>query len=358
MIGVHLEYSLILFFVIVAISIYRGYRSGIAVIIARVMSLALAYAATFLFTETFATWVQSVSPLKGMLSYMAAGMILFISASLIFSSLFLLVTKTLFATNDRPSKGAAIGGAVLGGTLGCVVGIIAVWFLSTAYDLIQLKANKPVGQPTAFEKTAKQLTSGAIKKIAQQGLGDSELSGGAVNLLSDPSKNVKHYNSLAKSGELSRFFQSPAVRQALDNRDPAALFKTSSFKRLTENNDFQQLAKMLNLAKDQTERDQKLAVQITKVWAQVQQLQTNQEYLAITQDPFVKRSLESGNLFNLLNNEKIANLFKIMSETDVGEISFDGSALANKEQPSTTKRVHRWTDENGRVHYSDKKPEQ
>ena len=353
--GVNVEYSLIIFLVVVAVSVYRGYRSGAAVIISRILSLALAYAAAFLFAEKLGDWIQTISPLKGLLSYFAAGMILFVGASIIFSSLFSLVTKTLFSSKDGVSSGSAIGGAILGGTLGCVVGIIAVWFFSTFYGLIQLKSNRPVNEPTAFEKVAQDITGGAIEKIAEQGLGDSELSGGAVKLLSDPSKNVKHYKQLAQSGELSRFFNSYAVRQALENRNPAALYSTSEFKRLTSNNDFSQLASMLSLSDDPDETNQKLAVQITKVWAQVQQLQTNPEYLAIIDDPFVRRNLESGNLFNLLNNEKISQLFKIMSNTDVGNIEFNSNGLTSDNLPTAPKKVYRWVDENGKVHYSDKK---
>lgn len=352
--GANVEYSLIIFLVVVAVSVYRGYRSGIAVIISRILSLALAYAAAFLFAEQLGEWIQSISPLKGLLSYFSAGVILFVGASLIFSSLFSLVTKTVFS-KEGVSSGSAIGGAILGGTLGCIIGIIAVWFFSTFYGLIQLKSNKPVSEPTAFEKVAQDITGGALKKIAEQGLGESELSGGAVKLLSDPGKNVKHYKQLSSSGELNRFFNSYPVRQALENRNPAALYTTQEFKRLTDNDDFQQLASMLNLSEDPTESNQKLAVQITKAWAQVQQLQTNPEYLSIIEDPFVRRNLESGNLFNLLNNEKISQLFKIMSDTDVGNIEFNSSDLMNDNLPMAPKEVHRWVDENGKVHYSDKK---
>lgn len=350
-----MEYSLIIFLVIVAISVYRGYRSGVAVIISRILSLALAYAAAFLFAEKLGDWIQTISPLKGLLSYFAAGMILFVGSSLIFSSLFSLVTKTLSSSKGNVSSGSAIGGAVLGGTLGCLVGVIAVWFFSTFYGLIQLKTNKPVSEPTAFEKVAKGITGRALEKIAEQGLGDSELSGGAVKLLSDPGKNVKHYKQLQNSGELNRFFTSYPVRQALENRNPAVLYSTNEFKSLTGNNDFKQLASMLSLSDDPVESNKKLAVQITKAWAQVQQLQTNPEYLSIIEDPFVRRSLESGNLFNLLNDSKISQLFKIMSNTDVGSIEFDSSSLNGDNLPIAPKAVYRWVDENGKVHYSDKK---
>jgi hypothetical protein len=349
------EYSLIIFLLIVAVSIYRGYRSGVAVIVARIFSLALAYAAAILLTERLGGWVQTITPLKGLLSYFAAGMILFIGASVVFSSLFSLVIRTAFPAKEGVSQGSAIAGALLGGTLGLIVGIIAVWFLSTFYGLLQLKANKPVNPPTGFEKAAQKITSGALKQIAEKGLSDSELSSGAISLLSDPGKNIKHYKQLASSGLVTQLFNSGQVRQALEDRNPARLHDTEEFKQLVNNPDFKVLASTLGLSNDEEQTNQKLAVKITKAFAQVQQLQTDPEYLSIIEDPFVRRNIESGNLFNLLNNEKIARLFSIMARTDVGGIEFDSSSLNTNQVPQIKPQVHRWVDENGKVHYSDKK---
>lgn len=352
-----MDLSLIIFVVIVAVSAFRGYRSGIAVIVARILSLALAYASAILLTDRVAVLVQNLTPLKGLLSYFAAGTLIFIVAGLVFSSLFSLVTKSIAASSketNQVSNGSAISGAFFGGIVGCFVGILSVWFLTTFQSLILIKKGESSAEMGKFQQTAQQLTGKAFEGIADRGLGDSDLASGAVKLLSNPGKNIQHYKQLAKSGELREFFQDNSVRASLDSRNPAALLNSKAFTRLANNPDFDALAGMLDLSEDPEQRNKLLATKVTTLWAQIQQVQNNSRYQEITNDPFIKRNLQSGNLFNLLNDQKIGELIKIISSTDVGEIEFQPQGSEQDDFPQSSGKVHRWVDENGKVHYSDK----
>jgi len=353
-----MDYSLIVFLVVVAVSAFRGYRSGIAIIISRVFSLALAYAAAILLTDSVAAWIQKVSPLQGVLSYFAAGTLLFVIASLVFSSIFSLFTKTLFGASKDVTQGSAMAGALLGGVLGCFVGILAVWFFTTFQGLLLVKKGGQIEPISGFQQTAQELTGKVLQGIAEKGIGDSELAVGAVKLLSNPAENIQHYNQLAKSAELKEFFQNNVVRNALDSRNPEALLKSEAFSRLASNQDFEALASMLNLSDDTEKRNQLLATKVTKMWAQIHQVQNNPRYQEIVNDQFIRRSLQSGNLFNLLNDKKIGELLNIISSTEVGEIKFEQGSADIEPVINKSSKVYRWVDENGKVHYSDKKKDQ
>jgi hypothetical protein len=349
-----MDLSLIIFLIVVAVSVFRGYRSGIAVIISRVFSIAFAYAAALLFTDTVAILVQKITPLQGFMSYFAAGTLLFLVASLVFSSIFSLLVKTIIGPSKQVSQGSAIAGAALGGTLGCFIGILAVWFFTTFQGLLLIKNGGQAEPVSEFQKSAQELTGKVFKGIADNGTGDSELAVGAVQLLSNPVENIQHYKELVKSGELKKFFANNTVRNALDTKNPTALLNSKAFSQLARNQDFEALINMLNLSGDAEQRNQLLAVKVTKLWAQVQQVQNNPRFQEITNDPVIKQSLQSGNMFNLLNDKKIGELLEIISSTDVGEIKLEPQANQLDAAPKNTGKIHRWVDENGKVHYSDK----
>ena len=357
-----MDYALILFIIVIAVSAFRGYRSGALVIGTRILSLALAYAAAIVFTDKVEGWLQGISPLQGMLSYLSAGTLVFIASGLVFTSIFSLASKVLFASNKDISQGSAIAGAALGGVVGCFVGILAVWFFTTFQSVLSIKKGEVAEPNSAFQKTAQNLTGKAFQGIVDSGITDSELAVGAVKLLSNPAKNIQHYNQLNKSGELSQFFQNGQVQIALDNRNPAALMSTGAFERLASNQDFDELASLLNLSDDKQQRNQILATKVTKMWAQIQQVQNNPRYQEIINDPAISQSLNQGKLLNLLNNKNITELLSIISSTKVDEVVFDESQLKGNQQSEANKlkkpqKVYRRVDKNGKVHYSDKKIE-
>ena len=362
-----MELSLIIFLGIVAVSAYRGYRSGTPAIVGRLFSVALGYAAAILFTDSVAGLIQQSTPIKGLLSFFAAGTLLFVIASLVFSSIFKLAISGILGKQASPSQASAIGGGMLGATLGCFIGILAIWFFTTFHSLLLVKAGNEVKEPGAFQQKVLQISEGAMEGIAEQGFADSDLATGTAKLLSNPAKNIKHYTSLAKNGELKRFFQNPQVRNALDSRNAAALLNNSAFKSLATNKDFKALVDMLNLDADPIKRDQLLATKVTKMWAQINRVQDNPRFQQITSDPFIRRSLQSGSLLDLLNNQDIAELINIISSTDVGEIKYDPNMTSSKqddglnpnvEEPEVkSQQVYRWVDEKGKVHYSDRKKE-
>ncbi len=349
-----MNFTLLLFLIIVAVSAFRGYRSGILVISARLFGLALAYLAAILFTTSVASLLQKHTAIEGLITYLIAGTLVFIVTSLFLSSLFSWLIRHSATKSKESSKASSVAGGFFGAAIGSVVGLMAVWFVSTFQEILLAKKGQPIAESSAFEQTAKKLTGAAIGKIVSGTTGDSDLASGAAQLLSNPAENIQHFNRLTQTGVLRNLLQSSEVRSALDSQNPAALLSSSAFKQFTQNTDFVALTNELNLADSGEQRNKQLAVKITRLWAKVKQVQNNPQYLEIVEDPQIKQMLQSGNAYKLLNSAKIERLLQIISSSKAPVIIFQETE-AQQGLAVEKKSIYRWVDKDGKVHYSDKK---
>lgn len=367
--------TLLLFIIIVAISAFRGYRSGIFVIAARMISLAVAYLAAILFSADAAKLIQEYTSIEGMISYVIAGTIVFLVTSIILSLIFSTLIRHFTAKSKENNKTASsVAGGLFGAVVGCFIGLMVVWFVSTIQEILLVKKGQQIVQPSVLEQTAKKLTGAAIGGIVSTATGDSDLAAGAKQLLSNPAQNIQYFNRLTQSGTLRNFFQDSQVRTALDSQNPAALLNSQVYKNLTGNPDFVGLTKQLKLSGTSENKDKQLAIKVTNMWAQIKQVQNNPQYREIMQDPEIKHMLRSGNAYKLLSSAKIERLIQIISSSEVPkfdnqdagyqessyqEARYPEKASQQKGEQSNLlvekKSIYRWVDEDGKVHYSDKK---
>lgn len=349
-----MDFTLILFLSIVAVSAFRGYRSGILVIAARVVGLAFAYLAAILFTNSAASLLQKHTAIEGFIAYMIAGSLVFIITSILLSSLFSLLIRNFATKSNETNRASSVAGGLFGAVVGSIVGLMAVWFVSTFQEILLVKKGQQIAKSSAFEQTAKKLTSEAISGIIKGSTGDSDLANGAASLLSNPAENIQHFNRLSQTGVMRNLLQNSEVRTALDSQNPAALLNSSAFKQLAANADFIALTNELNLTDIGEQRNKQLAIKLTSIWAQVKQVQNNPQYLEIVQDPEIKQMLQSGNAYKLLGSAKIERLLRIISSSKTPEIVYQEPSDQSA-KPNQQKAIHRWVDEDGKVHYSDKK---
>ncbi len=358
-----MDISLLLFIIIVAVFAFRGYRSGILVIAARVVGLLLAYLAAILFTNSAANLLQKHTAIEGLIAYMIAGSLIFIVTSILLSSLFSLLIRHFSEKSNETSnissetnRASSVTGGLFGAVVGCIVGIMVVWFVSTFQDILLAKKGQQIAQSSAFEQTAKKLTgaaiSGIVNGVVSSSTGDSGLANSAAKLLSNPAENIQHFNRLTQTGALRNLLQNSEVRSALDSQNPAALLDSQAFKQLAVNPDFVALTSELNLVEKGPQKDKQLAIKMTRLWAQIKQVQNNPQYLEIVNDPEIKQMLQSGNAFKLVNSAKIEQLLQIISSSKAPEI-LSRETDDMLESASKKKAIYRWVDKDGKVHYSD-----
>ena len=351
--GTNMDFSLILFLIIVVIFGFTGYRSGFLIVLSRLISLPAAYVVALLFTRDFGQWLQGVSPLEGLISYVVGGAILFIGTSSIISILFSIIRRTFIEPNATASQISSIGGGLLSAGIGVFVGLLAVWFSSTMQALIHAKKGDAPKPPTAFERKVKDLAGSAVGGLSSTLSDDETLSEATAVLIANPAENIERVNRISQSGNLQALLNNRSARQALDARNPAALLRNHTFQNLVNNPDFVELAKEMKLASNSEELGKEVAMKFTRIWAQIDQVKNDERFVNITQDPEIRNMMSSGNIYKMVNSAKIEELLNVISSVEAPEITFEEHGNMPKIEEGA--KVYRWVDEDGNVHYSDKK---
>jgi hypothetical protein len=383
-----LDISFILFLSLIAIGVFKGFKSGWIKIVSQVVSLLLAYVITYIFVDPFAGFLSSISPLKGLLATMVGGLGLFVITSsitaIIVTRLLKLLTKKSSKktmpssaiessidstvaieptrTARASSRSNAIGtndkiiGAILGGILGAFSGVFIGW-LYTAGSQIFMQQRGDVKELTTFQQASQTIVNKLAEVAATNLAGDSTLVEGSGVLLTNPAENMRRLKNVQKSGVLARFFNSGSVQQALSSRNAKRVLDTDEFKRLFANNDFNALAKQFSKFDSNQALEKATAIKITELWNQIDQVRYSSEFQDLLHSAEVQSMSRSYNLFSMLNSDKVERLLELIANAPKPDIKFDhySSQLDSSVPIQKKTEVYRWVDENGKVHYSDKK---
>ena len=390
-----MDISLIVFLVALVFFTYRGYRRGFGASLSRILGLIGGYATSALFTPQLASWLQDHTGFQGIVTFAAAGMILFFGASLVVSLLLSLVMKLLPAQKTL-SSASSLGGAATGLLVGTVVGLALVWGL-TFFRQIQPRnpseslqvtvAAKPepsmpgssmpgsnMPGPNMIETIANRAAGGAAAVAVKVMNAAPEVAQATKALMQSPGETVRRTQRLFHSEELKRLLDKPSNQRLLQRGDTQAVAQLPEFKALYEHPDFKALASAADIDVDDK---QALAERLSKLWRRAQQVKHNPELLKILQDPEFQKQMQSGNPAALLTNPKLQTLAKIIYSAgteDLSEIDSAGFSDQYKEgppsapgtqeydpksyyeQPQKEVQVYRWVDSKGQVHFTDKKP--
>ncbi len=347
-----MDIFLLLFLVIIIISGIRGYRNGPLVIITRLISLIGAYLLALIFTRSLANWLQSETSIKGFMAYMAAGFMLFVCAGIVLSLISKLVLKSNKKIVEREDAKVFAGvGSLLGGVLGIFSGVFVVWFLLSVKSLWEVKNNVSPEEPSKFQRAIIKIADTAFKTSISATTGEPELASSGARFLSRPGENIQRVNRLLNARKFQNLIQSETIRNALRQNKVELLSESNEFIELVEHPDFMPLLGFNSSTEDKNKAKQLIAQKALNLWSQVQQVRNNPQYIEIINDPQTQEIIRSRNVLKLLNSQKIESLFKLISSVDTNQKP-SNSKNSNETNP---KSIHRWIDENGIVHYSDKK---
>ena len=353
-----MQVSIFVFAFIVVVFAFRGYKSGVVIVLSRLLGLPLAYLFAWLLAKPVGQSIQSSGLVDGLLAYVLGGSVVFFLSYLIVTVSFSLVHRNFVKTDESISDASAISGALLGGFVGIFVGSLAVWLSNNVQTIIAAKVGKP-SSPTSFEQTINEVAASAISRIAIDKDEAPKLESLPAVLLANPSENIILMQNISEKGLIQNLLQSNRVKKILDTRSPGALVHTQQFKQLVNDPDFQVLAQKMNFSADSGEFEKQLAIQLTKTWSQVRAIQTDPQFVQITNDPEVRQLINSKNVFKIINSSKIEQLMSVVSQVEVADIEFKPMTIdrsGNMRPKEKDVKIHRWVDEKGNVHYSDKDP--
>ena len=397
-----MDWPLIVFVVVIIYFGYRGFRHGFMKSVARILSLVAGYAAAILFAGDVSEIVEAQVQLQGIAAFVTASLILFVGAGFVVNLFFWLLQKAFFS-ETRISTASALGGAAVGSLVGLLLALVVVWTVGLVRDLrpaeIVAGGQLPDGglaagsglvpnRVSALDATAKAPAS-KIEKLANQvaskavgsamSLGDAspEVVNLSSALMASPAEVTQQAKRVMDSKALAELLRDPANQAVLNSGDYQAVAGLPAFQKLVRDPDLQALARSTGMleaggADNQAVADE-LAVQLTDIWGRVQRVKNHPRVQEIIVDAEFQQKIQSGNPMDLLTNAKLLELANIVFADDLppAEGNYPGAAQiptgqsagdVAPQQPAVQKKkpkkqLYRWTDKDGRIYYSDVKPE-
>lgn len=357
-----MDWSLIIFLLVILIFGYRGYRKGLVKSLGRILSVLAGYICAILYTGEASRLLESLFLLQGIVAFLAASLLLFFGASLLVGLLFWLLEKLLLK-DATVSTASSLGGGVVGLATGTLLAIVVVWcftFVRDSRPAEGLATTEP--NSSGIEQLANRVAGKAVASAMSLGSTSPEVAKITAAVAAAPADMVQRAQRLANSEDMAAMLNDPSNQALLDSGDHEALRKLPEFQQLIDNPDLQALASATGLldeaARNNQSLDAEVAIQLTDIWGRAQRVKNNPRVQEIIGDAEFQQKLRSGNPLDLLTNDKLLELAEIIFAEPAGgsEGTSTSQQTGNAGQPKTSTKMYSWTDDSGRVHYSDTKP--
>lgn len=389
-----MQVTTLVFFALLIFFTWRGYQKGFIGSITRILSWIVAYPAALIFTPAVAALLMQHTLLTGVIVYFVAGAGIFLLVSFIVAFALTHIGK-LVPESDAATTSSKIGGAGVGVLVGALAGLLAVYLMGLVLTPKPLPAQHLETDSIASANTTSATTNGAsapgvpalrdlersrdsfIEASAKKLMGaaaatavdlaveDKTASQVAKAFVQDPQIMLGHVQEMTNSGQMQSLMADETIQSLLTTGDTQALMRNPEFKALIENPSMQALMAQSDVNSDAGA--QAAAEKMVLAWNRVQLIKHDPRIIAIVNDPEFQQQLNSPNKLPLMLNPKLNQLTQIifnqepiplngMSNYEVIDIDTQQPATAgeaNAEQNQNPTQIYRWTDENGRVHYSD-----
>jgi len=364
-----MDWSLVIFVVVILYFAFRGYKKGLLKSLARILSVLAGYICAFLYTAQASLIVESHFQLQGIAAFLVASLACFFGAALIVGLLFWLIEKLLLE-DESVSIASSLGGAAVGSATGILLAIVIVWCVAFVRDSrpAAVPETAATTKPSKIENLANRVAGKAVTSAMSLGSANPEIAKITGALAAAPADMVQRAQRLASSEDMKEILNDPRSQAALNSGDYEAVRQLPAFQRLMNDTDMQALASASGLLDDAAKNNQTvdaaLAAQLTDIWGRAQRAKNNKRVQEIIGDAEFQQKIRSGNPLDLLTNDKLLELANIIfaDEADPAAASdqtpVNGQTGNNQQvKPKSVKKLYRWVDDSGRIYYSDVKPD-
>jgi len=365
-----MDWSLIIFAVVILLFAWRGYRGGFIKSLGRVFTVLAGYAAAILYSGPLSSWIEMQFGWQGVVAFIGTSLSLFLAAGLAMMLMFALLRRYLFPGDDI-STASALGGGFVSALVGALLAIAIVWSFAFVRDMRSPDsiATTASEHSSDVETLANRLTGSAVSAAMNASSITPEVARLSGALAAAPAETVHRIQRLTKSTEFLALMQDPRNQGVLDSGNAELVQKLPAFRALANNPDLLALAEMSGLADDDLEAG--LARQLTDTWARARQVRNDPRVQALLADPGFQAALDSDNPVDLLTNHQLLELADIIFADEAtaatsGQLTA-GTIVATSDQPAAgtsaakppkvPTEIYRWTDSSDRIHFSDQKPE-
>lgn len=240
-----------------------------------------------------------------------------------------------------------------------------------------------------IDSTAKKLVSTAASTAVGIITSDKATTQITKTLTQDPQAMLNHVQNMTNNGEFRQLLDKPDFQAELNRGNVASLMQNEDFQTLIQNPDMQAIIASGEDA-GSTANEQAAAEKMIQAWQKVATLKNDPRVVEIVNDPAFQAQLNSPNKLPLLMNPKMRELSEIIFSSNVNpEVLNRTSKTSNAKKSSTRyvveditngvkqidsrnnntedsatdnkkveqqpeEKLYRWTDADGKVHYSDK----
>jgi uncharacterized membrane protein required for colicin V production len=353
-----MDWSLIIFAVVILLFAWRGFRGGFIKSLGRVFTVLSGYAAAILYSGPLSSWIEMQFGWQGVVAFIGTSLTLFLAAGLAMMLIFALLRRYLFPGDDI-STTSALGGGFVGTLVGVLLAIAIVWSFAFVRDMRSPDTRETTASEhsSGVETLANRLAGSAVSAAMNAGSVTPEVARLSGALAASPADAMQRTQRLMKNTEFLALMQDPSNHRVLDSGNPERVQQLPAFRALAVNPDLLALGEMSGLADD--DLDAELARQLTDTWGRTQQVNNDPRVQAILADPEFQAALDSDNPVDLLTNHQLLELADIIYADETIAATSDQSTAGTSavNPPKEPTEIHQWTDSSGRIHYSDQKHE-
>lgn len=359
------------FVVWVAISIFRGYRRGLWLTCFGIMGFVSAYIVCFFGGRPLISFLQNFG-FNFFVGSLVVLPILFFGVQALVSS----VLPLLVPSVRNKTTGNSLWGALLGGGIGILTGLVGVWFFDFLFDsreslpLPNLSSAQSVSSVMVDERELGPVSLAAAELVgsgARAGaklLGKNDQQSEVITLLARrPTETIKSAQTFFSSSELKELINDPVAQQHMASQDFEALTELPSFKNIMALSQSAGLLAVLGGEGDALP-EELMAEKVSMVWRRMHFLKDDQTVKSILSDPEIMGMIEQQNIPALMSNPKIHKLVNVVlgdypnMENDISPSSQKGpgaevSVPSVDEGDAPDRPVYQWVDSEGVRQYTD-----
>ncbi|GAA6173325.1 hypothetical protein NBRC116592_29950 [Colwellia sp. KU-HH00111] len=313
MIGIALFSIVLLYF------IYRGYRLGLGLVLAKLVSLIAAYFIAVSFAQEGAVLISKETMLQGLGAYFAAGFVIFVISAIVISILLRILLHVLGKITDGQST-LAIPGAIANGFIGAALGLALVWFanmVGTALTQGELPPDNPINN------WSQKVMGGTIDTVLSQQFPQApQLVGVASYVLKNPARGINDGITLANNPDVQKLANSKRVRRMVQKRDVLGLMVAPEINAVLDDQTVQRILDETNVlgdvdVTDKTAVKMRLTEEIMTTLIRVEAVKQNPRFKMLTRDPEIKRMLNNNDVVGLMSSPKVKEIMQIIMDSGI-----------------------------------------
>lgn len=363
-----MDKATLIFAVVVVLFVIRGYFLGFPRVTVRLVALAAGYAVTILLTSPTSNWLARDTALSGFAPVVVAMIGLFLGTALLVSVLGAVILH--FLGPDEEGRASRAGGAAFNGLFGTVVAVVAVWLFAQAHAALypgERFSDSPI------QRFSEQTVSNLVTRIARRAQPDNPAHARmAGQVAARPAETMQDLRALSESKDLQKCFYDQQVRSALSRGDVDAVLREPAWQKLSSNERFRSLMIRSGLVPadaSRAEQDRAMAAELSDLWRRVQAVRGDPRFREIVDEPGFQKKLQSGNLWAVMTDPRSKELVSLVQQAEPAkapepprgqsakaELEEGGSDKPEREREPT--EVHKWKDEQGNWHFSDRRHKQ